>query len=66
MTEEDSFTVIVDAATGPDVSVGQKVDAGQVLGRSPDKKPVLSPIHGTVKACVFDPDNHLLHLLIKK
>jgi Na+-translocating ferredoxin:NAD+ oxidoreductase RnfC subunit len=66
MTEEDSFTVIVDAATGPTVSVGQKVEAGQVLGRSPDQKPVLSPVHGTVKACVFDPDDHLLHLLITK
>ena len=66
MTEEDSFTVIIDAATGPTVSIGQKVDAGQVLGRSPDQKPVLAPFHGTVKACVFDPDNHLLHLLITK
>jgi len=66
MAKKNVFTVFIDAATGPNVSIGQKVNAGQVLGRSPDQKPVTSPVHGTVKACVFDADKHLLCLLIEK
>jgi Na+-translocating ferredoxin:NAD+ oxidoreductase RnfC subunit len=66
MTGKNIFTVFIDAATGPNVSIGQKVDAGQVLGRSPDQKPVLSPAHGTVKACVFDAEKHLLCLFIER
>ena len=65
MPEERSVTVFIDATTGPSVSVGQEVNAGQVLGRTTDQKLVTSPVHGTVKACVFDADKHLLCLLIE-
>jgi Na+-translocating ferredoxin:NAD+ oxidoreductase RnfC subunit len=66
MTEKNVFTVFIDATTGPTVSIGQKVNAGQVLGRSTDQKPVTSPVQGTVKACVFDADKHLLCLFIER
>jgi Na+-translocating ferredoxin:NAD+ oxidoreductase RnfC subunit len=66
MLEKKAVTVFIDATTGPNVSIGQEVNAGQVVGRSTDQKPVTSPIHGTVKACVFDPDKHLLCLLIER
>jgi Na+-translocating ferredoxin:NAD+ oxidoreductase RnfC subunit len=65
MPEKEAVTVFIDATTGPSVSVGQEVNAGQVVGRTTDQKPVISPVHGTVKACVFDPDKHLLCLLIE-
>jgi Na+-translocating ferredoxin:NAD+ oxidoreductase RnfC subunit len=65
MPEEKSVTVFIDAATGPTVSIGQEVNAGQVVGRTTDQKPVISPVHGTVKACVFDADKHMLCLLIE-
>jgi Na+-translocating ferredoxin:NAD+ oxidoreductase RnfC subunit len=66
MPEKKAVTVFIDATTGPDVSIGQEVNAGQVVGRSTDQKPVTSPVHGTVKACVFDADKHLLCLLIER
>jgi Na+-translocating ferredoxin:NAD+ oxidoreductase RnfC subunit len=66
MAEKEAVTVFIDATTGPSVSIGQEVNAGQVVGHTPDQKPVASPIHGTVKACVFDADKHLLCLLIER
>jgi Na+-translocating ferredoxin:NAD+ oxidoreductase RnfC subunit len=66
MAEKKAVTVFIDAATGPSVSIGQEVNAGQLVGRTPDQKPVTSPVHGTVKACVFDADKHLLCLLIEE
>ena len=66
MPEKKVVNVFIDATTGPSVSVGQEVNAGQVVGRTADQKPVTSPVHGTVKACVFDADKHLLCLLIEK
>jgi Na+-translocating ferredoxin:NAD+ oxidoreductase RnfC subunit len=65
MPEKRAVTVFIDAATGPTVSIGQEVNAGQVVGRTTDQNPVTSPIHGTVKACVFDADKHMLCLLIE-
>ena len=65
MPEKKVITVFIDATTGPNVSIGQEVNAGQVVGRSTDQKPVTSPVHGTVKACVFDAEKHLLCLLIE-
>lgn len=65
MPEKKAVTVYIDAATGPSVSIGQEVNAGQVVGRTTDQNPVTSPVHGTVKACVFDADEHLLCLLIE-
>jgi Na+-translocating ferredoxin:NAD+ oxidoreductase RnfC subunit len=65
MREKKAVTVYIDATTGPSVSVGQEVNAGQVVGRTTDQKPVTSPVHGTVKACVFDADKHLLCVLIE-
>ena len=66
MPEKKAVTVFIDAATGPHVSIGQEVHAGQVVGLSTDQKPVPSPVHGTVKACVFDAEKHLLCLFIEK
>ena len=66
MPEKKAVTIFIDATTGPNVSIGQEVNAGQVVGLSTDQKPVTSPVHGKVKACVFDPDKHLLCVLIEE
>jgi len=65
MTEKNAVTVFIDATTGTNVSIGQEVNVGQVVGYSTDQRPVISSVHGTVKACVFDADKHLLCLLIE-
>jgi len=64
--EKKVVRVLVDATTGPTVSIGQKVKRGQVVGRFPDGSSVTSPVSGIVKACTFDADKHLLCLFIEK
>ena len=58
-------TVLVDATTGPTISVGQKVKTGETVGHTPEGLAVVSPISGKLLACQFDADKHLLCLFIE-
>ena len=59
-------TVLVDATTGSAISVGQKVKTGETVGHTPEGSVVVSPISGTLLACQFDADKHLLCLFIEE
>ena len=66
MMKKRIVTVFVDATTGPTVSVGQKVKRGEIVGRTPENEIVVAPISGTLMACHFDNDEHLLCLFIEE
>jgi Na+-translocating ferredoxin:NAD+ oxidoreductase RnfC subunit len=59
-------TLLVDATTGSIISVGQKVKKGETVGHKPEGSAVVSPISGTLLACQFDADKHLLCLFIEE
>lgn len=65
MMEKRVETVLLDASTGPFVAIGQKVKKGEIVGYTPDGSAAFSPVTGTVLACQFDADKHLLCLFIE-
>ncbi len=50
--------IVVDATYGPIQTVGENVQAGQVIGRGPDGQPVESPVDGRIVGLDFDPESH--------
>lgn len=66
MSKNKIEIVLVDATTGPTISVGQNVKKGDTVGHTPEGSAVVSPISGTLLACQFDADKHLLCLFIEE
>ncbi len=50
--------IVVDATYGPIQTVGETVQAGQVIGRGPDGQPAESPVDGWIVGLDFDPASH--------
>jgi len=66
MDKNNIVTVLVDATTGPTITVGQRIRSGERVGQTPEGESITSPISGKLLACQFDADRHLLCLYIGK